>query len=315
MKQYLDLLQKVLDEGTLKPPADDRQCGTIGITRAEMTFDIDRDGFPLLTTKKMFWKGIVEELLWIMNGDTNIKYLVDNGVNIWNDDAYRWYLKHTDGVNFLLQDEFISIIKDNDSFTFFDTHHITVPDENYTIGDLGNSYGHRWRELNGVDQLFELLASLIYEPFTRRHIIDAWNPQANKDTALPPCHMVYQFVVREVEGQKYLDMVMYQRSCDVFLGVPFNIASMCLFQMIIAKCVGMHVGTSTWLGTEVHIYTDHLPAVTEQLSRTPKDMRPVVEILKDIRSIKDIESLTIDDFILSNYYPFPAIKAELTKRK
>ena len=310
MEQYLDLLQKVLNEGTLKPPTGEGQCGTIGITRSEMTFDIERDGFPLLTTKKMFFKGIVEELLWIMNGDTNIKYLVDRGVNIWNDDAYRWYLARTTSKTLMCQDEFIDCIR-NSPRKFLD---FLREENSYILGNLGQSYGQRWRDMHGLDQLRAVIESLKTEPFSRRHIIDAWDGMDNFCTILPPCHCIYQFVVREKEEVKYLDMLMYQRSCDVFLGVPFNIASMCLFQMIIAKCVGMKVGVSTWLGTEVHIYTDHLPAVTEQLSRTPNDMRPVVEILKDIRSINDIESLTFDDFILSNYYPFPAIKAELTKR-
>jgi len=345
MKQYLDILRKILNEGIEKESGRANMPNTIGISHAVIQMNLQK-GFPLLTTKKMYWKGIVHELLWFLRGETNIKYLVDNNVNIWNGDAYRWYLKFAEtlsdnditymsnsGKPFSMEG-FISEIK-NRNIKDLSSHK-----SGYMIGDLGKVYGYQWRNQNGVDQIKDVIDGLKSNPYSRYHIIDGWNKADFKDMALPPCHLLYQFIVRPLTFQErlaikneryeidtddldteekldrynipkfYLDLNMYQRSCDTFLGVPFNIASMSLLLMIIAKASNMIAGVSTWIGGDTHLYVNHLDAVNEQLSREIYDL-PKMNINKEIKSLDDILSLTINDFELVDYVSHEAIKAEL----
>ena len=347
MEQYLELLDKIITNGVEKESGRANMPNTIGISHGVIQMNL-QEGFPLLTTKKMYWKGIVHELLWFLRGETNIKYLVDNNVNIWNGDAYRWYLKKAEDYN---------------TKTFEDYHETIIPTieefleavksekgcviGDYFYGDLGKVYGHQWRNQNGVDQVKEVLDGLKNNPYSRYHIIDAWNKAEFKDMALPPCHLLYQFIVRPLDSfertelawemglkkeyQKiapnfaadwmtwfdeqgvpkfYLDLNMYQRSCDTMLGVPFNIASMSLLLMIFAKANNMLAGVSTWIGGDTHLYVNHILAVEEQLEREPYDL-PDMVINKELNCLDDILALTIDDFDLQNYECHPAIKAEL----
>jgi thymidylate synthase len=361
MKQYLDLLKNILENGVEKESGRANMPNTIGISGAEMRMNME-DGFPLLTTKKMFWKGIIHELLWIMHGDTNIKYLVDNDVNIWNGDAYRWYQKYCDIHHFKEDEiytiiEFIEKIKENDLFQITknsiwkDPKFIADIAYTYKLGDLGKVYGHQWRNQNGkVDQLADLIKGLQTNPYSRYHILDAWNKADFAEMALPPCHLLYQFFVRPLTKQEkiawlnmnytmyddppwtlarlessgtdaevtrqydipkfYLDLTMYQRSCDTFLGVPFNIASMSAFLMIMAKVTDMIPGVARWIGGDVHLYIAHISATEEQLERTPYEL-PKLIIRKNLKTIDDIMALTIDDFEILSYRYHPKITQEL----
>jgi len=344
MREYLDVLQKILDEGIEKESGRANMPNTIGISKADISMDLS-EGFPLLTTKRMFWKGIVHELLWFLRGETNIKYLVDNNVNIWNGDAYRWYLKFCGTLvepeyDYLMDDpienktrpftmeEFIEAIKAGNLGN----------SQEYRLGDLGKVYGYQWRNQNGVDQIKDILDGLKTNPYSRYHILDGWNKADFPEMALPPCHLLYQFIVRPMTEEErrnwaswefdnlkewsvaemdkhgvpkfYLDLNMYQRSCDTFLGVPFNIASMSLLLMIIAKASNMETGVANWIGGDTHLYVSHLDAVKEQLSREPHEL-PNMHIDKELNSLEDIEKLTIDDFDLCDYEYHPTIKAEL----
>jgi len=350
MKQYLDLLQNILDNGVEKESGRANMPNTIGISKGNISMNL-QDGFPLLTTKKMYLKGIIHELLWFLRGETNIKYLVDNNVNIWNGDAYRWYQKWWDDNISELEylevkkissiEEFVEKIKKGE----LEERQWRVGsqgNQKYKLGDLGKVYGYQWRNQNGVDQVKDVIEGLRDNPYSRYHIIDAWNKADFRDMALPPCHLLYQFIVRpmtpiqrigilysrglaqdcetqeeinlKLEAYKipkfYLDLNMYQRSCDTFLGVPFNIASMSLLLIIFATASNMIAGVANWIGGDTHLYVDHLPQVKEQLSRIPKTL-PGIEITKKLNSLEDILKLTIDDFILVNYEPYDTIKAEL----
>jgi thymidylate synthase len=349
MQQYLDLLQYIIDCGVEKESGRANMPNTIGVSHGVIRMNL-QDGFPLLTTKKMYWKGIVLELLWILKGETNIKYLVDNGVNIWNGDAYRWYQKwwnetqkgHRDALPQIETiEEFVENVKNNDNPTYL------WGTKFYKLGDLGKVYGYQWRNQNGVDQVKEVLDGLKNNPYSRYHVIDAWNKSDFKDMALPPCHLMYQFIVRPMDniqrtdlawemGLKeeyqavaprkesewstwldehgvpkfYLDLNMYQRSCDTLLGVPFNIASMSLLLTLFAKVSNMVAGVATWIGGDTHLYVNHIPIAKEQITRKPYDL-PELIIDADIKSLEDILALTIDDFKIKGYAPHPAIKAEL----
>ncbi|MFZ4545849.1 MAG: thymidylate synthase [Bacteroidales bacterium] len=335
MKQYLDLLEKIMSQGIEKESGRANMPNTIGISHAVIQHDM-KLGFPLLTTKKMYWKGIVHELLWFLRGETNIKYLVDNNVHIWDQDAYRWFLKYFGESASLSFEEFISHVKE-DSI-------LATRFSNYDLGDLGKVYGYQWRNQNGVDQIAELITGLQQNPYSRYHIIDAWNKADFPEMALPPCHLLYQFISRplslEQRGRKYfenipqavfedsvklshqdlddllvprfyLDLNMYQRSCDTFLGVPFNIASMALLDTIVASTCNMLPGVITWIGGDTHLYVTHLDQVAEQLTRTPRQL-PTLLIKRHLSCLTDIEHLTIADFDLLNYSSEPAIKAELS---
>ena len=230
MRQYLDLLDKICREGVVR---DDRTgTGTKGIFGYQMRFNLS-EGFPLLTTKRVFLKGVIHELLWFLRGDTNIKYLVDNGVHIWDSDAFRYYnelcVKH--GVLPVDMDTFLGALG------------VESPIKGYRFGDLNHVYGYQWRswpKANGesIDQIKEVIETIKKNPSSRRMIVSAWNVADVGDMALPPCHTMFQFFV--AEGK--LSCQLYQRSGDVFLGVPFNIASYALMTMMIAKECGLEAG-------------------------------------------------------------------------
>lgn len=222
MKQYLDLLQNIIDNGVEKESGRANMPNTIGISKADIRMDL-KDGFPLLTTKKMYWKGIVHELLWFLTGDTNIKYLVDNNVNIWNGDAYRWYLKHREigieiydriytgkhkdiGFDYLEPytiEEFVNFIKTNPKVITLSSFNNST---NYILGDLGKVYGYQWRNQNGVDQVKDVIEGLKNNPYSRYHIIDGWQKSDFPEMALPPCHLLYQFIVRPLSLEERVNI-------------------------------------------------------------------------------------------------------------
>ena len=344
MKQYQDLLQEILDNGREKESGRANMPNTLGLSRGTILMENVHENFPLLTTKKMFWKGIVHELLWFLRGETNIKYLVENNVNIWNGDAYRWYLKKASEAGIVetrSMEEFIDYIKNNDNLK---AEHIP----NYYYGSLGKVYGYQWRNQNGVDQIADILKDLKENPYGRYKILDAWNKRDFPEMALPPCHLLYQFIVRPMTTQEreqlyidtnniadddhpfpnysdedvdnyldeigfpkyFLDLNMYQRSCDTFLGVPFNLASMCLLLMIMAKASNMVAGEAFWIGGDTHLYIDHLDVVREQISREPMKL-PKMVINKELNSLLDILKLSIDDFELQDYESHDKLTAEL----
>ena len=283
MKQYLDMLEKILKEGTKKE--DRTGTGTISYFGYQMRFDLS-EGFPLLTTKKVFLKGIIHELLWFIKGSTNIKYLVDNNVKIWNDWPYAAYKKSKDYQNETME-EFIEKIKNDDDFA-------------NKYGNLGPVYGKQWRNFGGVDQLSWLINEIKTNPTSRRLIISAWNAPEIKDMALPPCHCFMQFYVNDGK----LSCQLYQRSADMFLGVPFNIASYSLFTMMIAQVCGLKPGVFVHTFGDAHIYLNHLDQVNLQLERTPRKI-PTMKINPNVKSIFDFK---YEDFELEGYDPYPAIK-------
>lgn len=259
MKQYLDLLNHVMTDGALK--GDRTGTGTRSVFGYQMRFNL-ADGFPLLTTKKLHLKSIIHELLWFLKGDTNVKYLQENGVRIWNEWA----------------------------------------DEN---GDLGHIYGFQWRswpDYDGgfIDQITEAVETIKHNPDSRRIIVSAWNVADLKRMNLPPCHALFQFYV--VNGK--LSLQLYQRSADIFLGVPFNIASYALLLMMVAQVTGLEAGEFIHTLGDAHIYTNHFEQVREQLSREPRPL-PTMRINPDVKSIFDFK---YEDFTLENYNPHPHIK-------
>lgn len=283
MKQYLDLCKHVLTKGHYK---DDRTgTGTYSVFGYQMRFNLS-DGFPLLTTKKVYLKAIIHELLWFISGSTNIKYLVDNNVRIWNEWPYEIYKKST-SFKGETQDEFVEKIKNDNDFA-------------QKWGELGPVYGKQWRNFNGVDQLEKLIHDIKTNPNSRRLIISAWNPAEVDNMALPPCHSFMQFYVSEGK----LSCQLYQRSADIFLGVPFNIASYALFTMMIASVCGLECGDFVHTLGDAHIYSNHVEQINLQLERTPRAL-PKMKINKDVKSIYDFK---YEDFELTEYDPYPAIK-------
>ncbi len=263
MRQYLDLLQRILDEGSAK--GDRTGTGTISVFGHQMRFDL-RAGFPLLTTKKLHLKSIVHELLWFVSGDTNIQYLQDHGVRIWNEWA----------------------------------------DAN---GDLGPVYGRQWRAWqtasgDTVDQLAQVVGQIRSNPDSRRLIVSAWNVGDLPRMALPPCHLLFQFYV--ADGR--LSCQLYQRSADVFLGVPFNIASYALLTLMVAQVTGLEPGDFVHSFGDVHLYRDHIEQAKLQLARTPRDL-PTLKINPEIKNLFEFR---FEDFRLENYDPAPAIAARVS---
>lgn len=289
MKQYLELCQHILDHGEMR--MDRTNTGTKSCFGYQMRMDL-REGFPLLTTKKVFFKGICEELLWFISGNTNIQPLVQKNVRIWNEWPYEKYKKSAAYQNETLE-EFVEKIKNDDAFA---KEH----------GDLGPVYGHQWRDFFGVDQLENLIHDLKENPFSRRHIISAWNPAQIKDMALPPCHAFMQFYVSS--DRKYLSCQLYQRSADVFLGVPFNIASYALLTHMIAQVCGYEAKEFIHTFGDVHIYTDHFEQIHTQLERTPRKL-PKLKMNPEIKSIYDFK---YEDFEIVDYDPWPAIKGKVS---
>ena len=269
MKQYLDLVKEVLENGNQK--GDRTGTGTKSIFGHQLRFDLSK-GFPMITTKKLHLKSIIHELLWFINGDTNISYLNENGVKIWNE----WANKD---------------------------------------GDLGPVYGYQWRNWNGdeIDQIKDLIITLKSNPNSRRMLVSAWNPSVLPDTsksfeenvadgkaALPPCHAFFQFYVNNGK----LSCQLYQRSADVFLGVPFNIASYALFTMMIAQVCGYQAGDFVHTFGDAHIYSNHVEQLKTQLSRDPRPL-PKMRLNPEIKNIFDF---TFEDFNLEDYNPHPHIK-------
>jgi len=263
MRQYLELLEKVSQEGNQK--GDRTGTGTVSIFGHQMRFDLS-EGFPVLTTKKLHLKSIIHELLWFLNGDTNVKYLQDNGVKIWNEWA----------------------------------------DEK---GNLGHVYGYQWRswpKANGehVDQISQLVNDIKNNPNSRRLIVSAWNVADIENMALPPCHALFQFYV--ADGK--LSCQLYQRSADIFLGVPFNIASYALLTMMMAQVCGLEAGDFIHTLGDAHIYNNHLEQVGLQLTREPKKL-PQMKINPDVKNIFDFK---YEDFKLENYEADPHIKGAIS---
>jgi thymidylate synthase len=260
MKQYHDLLTHLLESGVKK--SDRTGTGTLSVFGYQMRFNL-QEGFPLLTTKKLHTKSIIHELLWFLKGDTNIAYLKENGVSIWDEWA----------------------------------------DEQ---GNLGPVYGYQWRSWPNpdgtqTDQISKLIEGLRKNPDGRRHIVSAWNPSFIDQMALPPCHCLFQFYV--ADGK--LSCQLYQRSCDTFLGVPFNIASYALLTLMIAQVCNLEPGDFVWTGGDVHLYSNHIEQAQLQLTR---DFRPL-PTLKINPEVKDLFSFVYEDFTLENYDPHPHIKA------
>jgi len=311
MKQYQDLLREILAKGTWKEPARKNMPRTLSLFGTKMEFDMTK-GFPLVTTKKMYHKGIITELLWFLKGDTNIKYLLENDCNIWNQDAYRWYLKwYGDGVHDVLNESTFDPLTIDEFTQSIKKGYIAVGDSTYMLGDLGKVYGHQWRNQNGVDQVQELIKSIKNDPYSRYHILDAWNKADFDEMALPPCHVLYQFNCRKgPNGEIGLDLQVYQRSCDTFLGVPFNIASAALFLHLIAKITGTTAHRLTWVGGDTHIYENHMPQVRELLLRSPRVL-PDLHINKELNTMSDLVRLEPRDIEIKHYISHPKIVAEL----
>ena len=298
MKQYLDLLARIKNEGVVK--TDRTGTGTKSVFGHQMRFDLSQ-GFPLLTTKKVFLKGIIHELLWFLNGDTNIKYLVDNGVHIWDNDAYRYYneLCIKEGVLPVSMEEFLRAAQEG----------IDSPIDGYKFGDLNHVYGYQWRSWprpNGeaIDQIQQAVDLIKNNPDSRRIIVSAWNVADVEKMALPPCHSLFQFYV--ADGK--LSCMLYQRSADTFLGVPFNIASYALLTMMMAQVCGLEAGEFVHTLGDTHLYLNHFEQVDEQLSRTPRAL-PKMHINPDVKSIFDFK---YEDFTLVDYDPYPTIKAPMS---
>ena len=289
MQQYLDLCRHVLEHGEKRE--DRTGTGTISTFGYQMRFDLTK-GFPLLTTKKVFYRGIFEELLWFLSGNTNIKPLVDKKVGIWNEWPYDKYSKSPDFKGETLE-EFIEKIRNDQEFA-----------DKY--GNLGPVYGKQWRDFNGVDQISQLIDGIKNNPFSRRHLVVAYNPGEVKDMALPPCHSLFQFYV-SADGKK-LSCQLYQRSGDVFLGVPFNIASYALLLAMVAQVCDLEPYEFIHTFGDVHIYLNHLDQINEQLSRTPRPL-PKLVLNKDVKNIFDFK---YEDIKIEDYDPYPAIKGAVS---
>lgn len=289
MHAYQTLLQHILDHGEQRP--DRTTTGTLSEFGYQYRVDL-REGFPLLTTKKIHFKSVVYELLWFISGSTNIRPLVQNGVRIWNEWPYDRYRK-SPAFQSETMDEFIEKIKYDAEFAS-------------KYGDLGPVYGKQWRNFNGIDQLSVLIENLKNNPFSRRHILSAWNPAELTNVALPPCHILMQFYVSA--DRKYLSCQLYQRSADVFLGVPFNIASYALLTHMIAQVCGYQVKDFIHTMGDVHIYLNHLEQVKIQLVRIPKTL-PTLKLNPSIKLIIDFK---YEDIEMLNYDPDPLIPAKVS---
>ncbi len=299
MQAYHDLLQHILDHGTLKE--DRTGTGTRSVFGYQFRCNLAA-GFPLLTTKKVHWPSIVHELLWFIRGDTNLRYLVQNNVKIWNEWPFRHYLEEKGLTERFPQhspewkaelERFINRIKEDGEFA-----------EQW--GELGPVYGRQWRNFNGVDQLAQVIADLRSKPDSRRHIVSAWNPADLPEmvkAGLPPCHTLFQFYV--AEGK--LSCQLYQRSGDVFLGVPFNIASYALLTHLVARECGLGVGDFVHTLGDAHLYNNHVEQAREQLGRQPRPL-PRLEIATNA---PDIFHLSFADVQLHDYDPLPAIRAPI----
>ena len=305
MKNYLKLLEEVYHFGDRKAAARPGMPATRELFCRTLVFDL-QEGFPAVTTKEMYLKGCIQELLWIISGNTNVKALVDNGVNYWNDDSYKYYLRQMEELHGSLFQEvalskevWLERVKEYGSSSL-----------NAVWGSLGRVYGYQWRNWNGTfDQLAWVLNNLKTNPTSRYHLVSSWNPsdflEHPMNAALPACHMLFQFSVR---AGKYLDLMMLQRSCDMVLGVPVDIVLYALLCHIFANILDLQVGKLSWVGNSCHIYENHFEAVKTQLSRIPKKL-PTLKINRKLTSLDDIK---FEDFTIENYVSHPKIKAHLS---
>ena len=287
MQQYLDLIKTILEKGHKKE--DRTGTGTISIFGYQMRFDLN-EGFPLLTTKKVHLKSIIHELLWFISGSTNIKYLVDNDVRIWNDWPYKAYSNSAEFKGETIE-EFASKIKESAEFA-----------EKW--GNLGPVYGKQWRDFNGVDQLKDIIETIKVNPDSRRLILCAWNPEDVPQMALPPCHCLVQFYV----VNNKLSCQLYQRSADVFLGVPFNIASYALLTMMIARECNLELGDFVHTLGDAHIYLNHIEQVEKQIKRS---LRPLPQMVLN-PNVKSVFDFKYEDFELLNYNPHSGLKGKVS---
>ena len=285
MKQYHDLIKHILEHGERR--TDRTGTGTIGVFGYQMRFDLSK-GFPIVTTKKVHFKSVAAELLWILRGETNIRSLVLDGVRIWNEWPYEKYKKDYFYKGETLE-EFVEKIKDDPVFA--DDH-----------GDLGPVYGAQWRDFGGADQIKYVIEQLTENPHSRRILVNSWNPSELDEMALPPCHMMFQFYVQNGK----LSLQLYQRSADVFLGVPFNISSYALLTHIIAREVGLEVGEFIHTFGDAHIYLDHIEQVKTQIQREPYPL-PTLEFDR-----KRLEDYTWEDFKLIGYQHHPHIAGKVS---
>lgn len=299
MQTYHQLLQHILKHGAVK--GDRTGTGTLSVFGYQMRFNL-QEGFPMMTTKKVHWKSVVHELIWFIRGDTNLRYLVQNGVRIWNEWPFRHYLEENGLTEQFPQHSevwkaemkrFVEKIKADDGFA-------------KQWGELGPVYGRQWRNYRGIDQLKGVIKSIKEKPDSRRHIVTAWNPEDIPEMAkagLPPCHTLFQFYV--ADGR--LSCQLYQRSADTFLGIPFNIASYALLTHLVARECGLEVGDFVHTLGDAHLYSNHLEQAKEQLSRTPRTL-PELHIPAAAPGIFEIG---YDDIQLLNYDPMPGIKAPI----
>ncbi|NVU20413.1 thymidylate synthase [Listeria monocytogenes] len=313
MKQYLDLEKYVLENGTQK--GDRTGTGTISTFGYQMRFDL-QEGFPIMTTKRVPFKLVVSELLWFLHGDTNIRYLLQHNNNIWNEWAFERFVKSDDYkgedmTDFGLRAERDSSFKEVYQAEMEKFKARILEDEAFAnkYGELGNIYGKQWREWKTsqgetIDQLADLIEMIKTNPNSRRLIVSAWNPEDIPNMALPPCHSLFQFYV--ADGK--LSCQLYQRSADIFLGVPFNIASYALLTHLIAREVGLEVGEFIHTMGDAHLYNNHIEQVKEQLSRTPHKL-PKLVLSDKPATIFDFD---VADISLDGYNPDPAIKAPIS---
>lgn len=319
--QYLKLVDKIIKEGVEK---DTRAGKTRSIFGVQMRFNL-KEGLPMLTTKKMFSKGVIHELLWFLKGDTNIKYLVDNGVYIWDDDAYRYYIecvKHWQGPEGLKEiiskEEFLKLVQEG-IFAYGSPlgnpllNDVRNADGSvYKFGDLGPVYGHQWRNWRGVDQVKEVIKKLRNNPDDRRIMISAWNVDEIKDMALPPCHYACQFYTKKLpNGKRELSCMWQQRSCDVLLGSPFNILSYSILTHIVAQCCDMEVGELIFNGGDVHVYENQI----EEYERSQKNNNPHMYALPTLvlnPEKKEIDDFTYEDIKIVGYKSYPKVNYPLS---
>jgi len=305
-QQYLDLMRTIWNTGSER--IDRTGVGTRSVCGAMLRFDLANGAMPLLTTKRVYWKTATRELLWFLTGSTNIRPLVLQGVKIWNEWPHARYVKETGDAISL--DDFVARIAEDEAFAL-------------RWGELGPVYGKQWvdwptyryrpdglyEQGEGINQVAAVIASLRTNPGSRRHIIEGWNVAELDRMALPPCHKTYQFHVAGDGPQEgnaaHLNCLLYQRSCDVALGLPFNLWSAALLTRMIAQQTGMLPGELVWMGGDVHLYLNHAHLIAEQLTRQPQGY-PTLEITRTPKTIFDY---TIDDFVVHDYAPLPAIAA------
>lgn len=327
-KPYIDLLTQLLDKATSSNPQGDRTgTGKYSIFGHQMRFNLAEE-FPLLESKKVNFHAVVTELLWFLRGDTNIRFLLEHNVNIWNEWPYKKYCDQIDKMNQETQKDYDCLsITDKRRKNFLMVAPIDMKQfahyikTNYSFcknyGDIGKAYGHQWRNFGGspgkkgVDQIAWVINEIKTNPTSRRLIISSWNPAELNDVVLPPCHTLFQFFVEDGK----LSCQLYQRSADVFLGVPFNIASYALLTLMIAAICGLKVGEFVWTGGDVHLYANHVAQAKLQIAQyidlPNKPNKIHVKCLRDNLRVSDFDELVPEDFELNNYEPKPFIKADV----